>query len=290
MLLAAGVGVASHAPPIGARTMDPDGLEAIDGGDGQAPADVGTSEPPPDGADGTARHFVARADAVLSGTRLRLVGGWEVVLPDLLGPDDFRGGRTAPTAAAERTSAALADLTLGRRLRVDLLPVGRDRMGRLRARVRPLGPDGLAGPELGEEMVGRGLLVTMPEPAADPARIAALLAREAPARRAGRGLWGRFLMLRAAEPYDGGLDRFEVVEGTVARVGRGGQRHYLEFGRDWREDFTAGIEDRLLNRFAEAGVPIEALEGRRVRLRGWVRYWNGAYLELREAVQVEILD
>lgn len=245
---------------------------------------------PPDGADGLARRFVAEAVAVTSETRFRLADGREVVLPHLMGPDAGRAARTAPSPAAERASRALADLVLGRRLRVDLAPVGMDRMGRLRATVRPLGPDGGPGPDVAVELSTRGLVRVMPEPGADPDRIAVLHAAEAPARNGGRGLWGSAFHVRTAQPYDGGVDRFEIVEGTVARVGRGGDRRYLEFGADWREDFTAGLNERLLDDFEDVGIAIPDLAGSRVRVRGWVRRWNGAYLELREVVQLELID
>ena len=78
------------------------------------------------------------------------------------------------------------------------------------------------------------------------------------------------------------------MHGTVQRVGRGGRRVFLEFGADWRHDFTAGLDAAAVRRFETAGIDLDALKGRRVLVRGWVRRWNGAFLDLSDPAQLQV--
>ncbi|MEQ8605024.1 MAG: thermonuclease family protein [Marivibrio sp.] len=229
---------------------------------------------------GLPQSFEARVEAAIAVDRVRLAGGREFVLPHLLSPGLWRPGAIEAERAA---AAALADRTLGATVRVDLAAAARDRYARLRGRLR------LAdGTDLAVAMLAAGRAVTLAEPDAPPARLAALLAAEAEARAAGAGFWrDGFFRVAAAEPYDGPLDGFAIVEGVVARVGRAGRRVFLEFGADWRRDFTAGLDAGAARRFERAGVDLDALEGRVVRVRGWVRRWNGAFLDLETPAQLE---
>ena len=63
--------------------------------------------------------------------------------------------------------------------------------------------------------------------------------------------------VRAASEADTGLHSFQLVEGRVraAAVVRG--RGYLNFGPDWREDFTVSIAPRDRRRFEAAGTAVE---------------------------------
>ncbi|MCR9219268.1 MAG: thermonuclease family protein [Alphaproteobacteria bacterium] len=240
---------------------------------------------------GLAQSFAAEAAAALGARALQLTDGRVLVLPHLIGPLALAPGAPGQVEAERAAARALADRTLGRRLRIDLAGAARDRLGRLRGRVQ--GPD---GGDLAEDLVRAGWLFVLPEPDADPERLAALLAAEAAARAARAGLWdgGPWgpppYRLEPAEPFDGPADRFVLVEGEVRRVGRAGQRRFLEFGPDWRRDFTAGLDAAARRRFERAGVDLEILEGARVRVRGWLRWWNGPYLDLDDPRFLERVD
>jgi hypothetical protein len=47
------------------------------------------------------------------------------------------------------------------------------------------------------------------------------------------------------------------VEGTVAKVGEGGGRIYLNFADDWRRDFTISVERKDVSAFAAAGLDLK---------------------------------
>ena len=67
-------------------------------------------------------------------------------------------------------------------------------------------------------------------------------------------------------------------------------RGYLNFGENWREDFTVSIAPRDRRRFEAAGIAVEDYEGRLVRVRGWVDSFNGPMIEATHPEQIEVLD
>lgn len=269
-------GWAASAP---AQTVDPP--VGLDAPEADPDDDAEATLPRVDPQAGLPQSFRAEVAAVVAVDRLRLADGREVALPHLLRPDLWIPG----AVEAERAAAqSMADRALGATVRVDLGSAARDRYGRLRGRVR------LAdGTDLALAMVAAGRALVLAEPDADPTRLSALLAAEAAARAAGLGFWrDGFFRLAAAEPYDGPVDGFAIVHGTVQRVGRSGRRVFLEFGADWRDDFTAGLDAAAVRRFEKAGLELDALQGRRVLVRGWVRRWNGAFLDLSDPAQLQV--
>ena len=54
---------------------------------------------------------------------------------------------------------------------------------------------------------------------------------------------------------------YQLVEGTVAAVGEGGGRIYLNFAKDWRSDFTVSVDRKDAPAFAAAGIDLKGLSG-----------------------------
>ena len=119
----------------------------------------------------------------------------------------------------------------------------------------------------------------------------ALLAAEAEARKARRGLWRTFRIDRAADPtLAKRVQRFAIVEGRVRSVGDRTHALYLNFGANWSEDLTVFLRKRDLRRHADLLEILRGSEGRRVRVRGWLEARNGAFMRVRDAGQIEFLD
>ncbi len=118
-----------------------------------------------------------------------------------------------------------------------------------------------------------------------------LLAAEDTARQSRVGLWKD----RRMKPYDAAKPEwikpgFALAEGVIRRVARVGDRLYLNFGENWRQDFSAEMSRAWRNR--SSGFPFATpsdLENQRVRLRGMVRWYNGPYMPLQNLDQIEIL-
>ena len=96
--------------------------------------------------------------------------------------------------------------------------------------------------------------------------------------------------MRRAEPPDIPIDRFELVEGRVRDVATVRNRSYVNFGDDWKTDFTLTMTSRVRRLFDRQGVDLEGLEGRLVRARGWIKSYNGPMIEISHPEQIEILE
>lgn len=116
---------------------------------------------------------------------------------------------------------------------------------------------------------------------------AALLAAEQDAEQAKRGVWAEpayaVLSPEQAERHRG---EFRLVEGIVQHVAEVRGRYYLNFGEDWKTDFTLLIERGDAKRFDAAWL--QALEGKTVRARGWLFRMNGPAMELTHPEQLEL--
>jgi len=138
---------------------------------------------------------------------------------------------------------------------------------------------------LQRELVARGLAVVAP-PLVSRERASALLGVERLARLSEPGLWRRRgARIVAADRAESALDRFAIVEGRVHSVRRGFRHSFVNFDADWRTDFTVFLRR---GRIARA-FPPESLQGRRVRVRGWVHYSNGPGIELADPLYLEPL-
>jgi micrococcal nuclease len=117
-----------------------------------------------------------------------------------------------------------------------------------------------------------------------------MLDAERAARAGGRGIWGDpFFDVRTAAETAGFIYTFQVVEGEVldAAVVRG--RAYLNFGAEWRDDFTVTVAPKDWRAFTQAGFDLEALAGSTVRIRGWLDSYNGPQIVLTHPEQLEIV-
>lgn len=225
---------------------------------------------------------VDRVAEVVDGETLRLDGGLVVRLIGALAPQ-------GPGAEAAR--AALEGIVRGRLVRLFYGGRRRDRHGRALAQVFATGENGRAW--LQGLLVEAGLAQVYSF-ADDRACAADLLAKEAAARAAGKGLWsnGGFAVADALdlETLVGAEHRFAIVEGMIHAAIEVRGRVYLNFEADWRRDFTVSVAPRDRRAFETLGIDLAGLGGRRVRVRGWIVRRNGPMIEADHADQIEVLD
>lgn len=117
-----------------------------------------------------------------------------------------------------------------------------------------------------------------------------LQAAETAAREAGRGIWIHpFYAIIAADNADLRLDEFALVEGRVLETAVVRGRAYLNFGADWKRDFTVSVAPADLRTMTRGGFDPTALAGRRIRVRGWIEWLNGPMIDLTHPEQIEVL-
>lgn len=119
-----------------------------------------------------------------------------------------------------------------------------------------------------------------------------MLARETAARRARRGIWRHpFYAVRpvAAAPLMRQLGTFQLIQGRITGAARVKSRVYLNFGDDWRTDFTITVGGKARRVFEKTGIDLLHLKHRIVRVRGWLRKRNGPMIEASHPGQIEII-
>ncbi|MEX1035271.1 MAG: thermonuclease family protein [Sneathiella sp.] len=103
------------------------------------------------------------------------------------------------------------------------------------------------------------------------------------------GLWQEFSVIDANRPperYWNG--QFIIAKGLVRDVYRSSNATYLNFGEDWQNDFTAAIPSSSRKKFERGDWKLADLKSKSVTVRGFVRFYNGPYLELEFPEQLEI--
>ncbi|MEQ9175969.1 MAG: thermonuclease family protein, partial [Alphaproteobacteria bacterium] len=100
-----------------------------------------------------------------------------------------------------------------------------------------------------------------------------------------------FYAIRRADPETlaADIDTFQLVEGNVVDAADVRGVIYLNFGANWRTDFTVRIDRKAARLFKRAGLGPETYRGRHLRVRGWLKNWNGPMIEATHPEQIEVL-
>jgi hypothetical protein len=96
-------------------------------------------------------------------------------------------------------------------------------------------------------------------------------------------------MAQDAAALDDSAGRFRIVRGRVQRVAPTERYGYLNFGADWRSDFTVRIAPELADSLPGVGLDLAGLAGRMVEVRGLVLEAAGPLIELSHAEQIRVL-
>lgn len=233
-----------------------------------------------------------KAAQVIDGETLRLGDGRTLKLIGALAPKApswWKGPQKwGPEARVKR---ALEKLLAGRQLR--LAPAGReqDRRGRLLAHLFITdGPERIwVQGRLIEEGYARAYTLPGSRSCAH-----ALLSRESQARKAGKGIWrNSFFAVVDARETSKLLKRrytYQLVEGQVVSVARRRSWTFVNFGKDYRSDFTVAIRAGNRRSFLKSDISLEALQGKHIRVRGWIERWNGPAIKVTHPEQIELLE
>ena len=219
----------------------------------------------------------ATATAVIDGGSFALNDGRRVQLAGIQAP-------RAGWPLAEEARANLAKLLEGKAVDLAYADRGTDRHGDLLAYAF------IGDTWLQAQLIESGFVRAYSR--SDTRRCAAaLLKREAQARDAKRGIWAdAFYRIRKADELGPDIGTFQIVEGKVVSVKVGRERAFLNFGPDYRTDFTVTISARDMKRLAKEGIDPAKWSGKTVRVRGWISLLNGPEIELTHAEQIELLD
>ena len=220
----------------------------------------------------------ARVSAVLDARTFRLEDGREIRLAGIEIPEDV----------IERGKTALARRIEGRIVTLRGHDDTPDRYGRQPAFITLEGSD----KPLQFDLLAQGEAFASPAVRDQPCS-RALLAAEATARAARRGIWAGSAALKNAKSADDILarqGRFTVIEGTVSSARLAGATFYVNFGRRWTRDFAVTISRRMMASIEAAGIDLKSLKDKRVLVRGWIETRSGPRIEVTHAGQIEVMS
>ncbi len=222
-------------------------------------------------------------------TVAKIISGDEFWLSD--GRDVHLQGIKAPAADTpeleKQARDKLQELTKDRPLLLSNSVI--DRYGRSNAQVYVVSESHLkTGLQI--EMLKAGLAFVYP-PVGNEPDLADMQITEKQARLAKRGIWGNdaYADLPAVENEDIRYGEFAFVSGKVTKAERVKNKFYLNFGDDWRKDFTVAIAAHDLKFFRKQDIDPADYEGKTIRVRGWVMRDFGPMIEVTSPAQIEIV-
>ncbi len=229
---------------------------------------------------------------VADGETLILDDGAEVRLSGILGPRGQDHGSDAQIWGPEREARkALQDLLKDGRAEIFSTGSSRDRYGRIVAHVTVTAGDKPTWIQGALVDAGHARVTGQ---ASQLACDTELLSREHAARSAKRGLWSNpaYDIRQAWKTREllAALSTFQIVEGRVAAVAETKSRIYLNFGENWKWDFTASLPLRSKTDRDQTMARLKALQGQTVRVRGWIERRNGPLVELTSPGEIEIVQ
>ncbi len=120
--------------------------------------------------------------------------------------------------------------------------------------------------------------------------ISRLLDAEEIARQQQAGLWSlnNYRVFDAGNAQ-GAIGGYHLVEGQVVSANKTRSRFYLNFGGDYRDDFTASAASAVIRRWAKDEFDPAMLEDTRIRVRGFVESINGPSIDMTHRQQIELI-
>lgn len=252
----------------------------------------------PENAEGSLRKgeisevsFVIDGDGLIlkSGLKVKLAG---IEAPQLAWPEQNRDAFPLADEARE----FLDQLVKGKPVGLYYGGKDRDRYDRALAQVWLLDDTGGREIWLQQAIVDAGYarVYSWPDQTLD---ISKLYTAERSARKARRGIWNNrrtksFYKIRKPDPNPLAqfVDSMQLVEGIIVSTADVRGTVYLNFGSDYKTDFTIGIGKKHVRSFADAGLDPIGLEGARVRVRGWMELQNGPMIWINDPRRLEIIQ
>lgn len=227
---------------------------------------------------------------VIDGETVALDDGREMRLAGILAPRARDAGASPGGWPLEETARiALADLVLGKQVQIAFGEERSDRYGRVFGHL--FITSGGLRQWIEGELLGRGLARASVLPG-DGACVAELLAHERLARIDISGIWRLRLYAVKSAQQVGALSAarssFQIVRGRVLNVGRTKSAVYLNFGKDWRTDFTVRVPRSVLREDEAWAQSLDTLKDREVEVRGWIERRNGPMISIAHRSELVI--
>jgi micrococcal nuclease len=258
---ALGLSVGGLRPVVAEPMAPPDGLS------------------PPESADVT---------AVLDGNTLQLAEGTVLRLAGIEVPQrDLAPQDAAMAQLTEKAAAALKALIGAQPISLRYDVAKRDRYGRKLA--QGFNAEGLW---LQSALIGDGEARVHGD-GRNRLGLRSLLALEAGARAARRGIWqhAAFAVRAADDPKLGRFaGSFQVIEGRVFAAAVMSGAGFINFGADRHSDLTLVLKNPVLDLGGPVMIDLASLTAKLIRCRGWLDLYDGPRIDVSHPEQIELLE
>ena len=102
-----------------------------------------------------------------------------------------------------------------------------------------------------------------------------------------KGIWSKRKIISPNET-EKKIYSFQIIQGRVKQATLKKNFLYLNFGEDWRTDFTVGIPKKIIKVFKKKKVDINNLDGKKIRVRGFIEHYYGAFIKIDRFEQLQI--
>lgn len=124
----------------------------------------------------------------------------------------------------------------------------------------------------------------------NPEMAAQMLNLEDQARTQKVGLWAmeEYNVLTPTSTFKH-IGSYQIIEGQVISVSMRRNKLYLNFGNNWKQDFTVRLNPNRYQDFEKNGLPPRRWSGKSIRIRGWLESYNGPFLDIDHPERIEAL-
>lgn len=231
------------------------------------------------------RPIETEVGTVIDGDTFITREGQHVRLLGINTPEKKRDANPAEEGAYEATNYAKSLLPKGTPVTLKFDENDRDRYGRLLAHVY-LNDGTWVNKKLVEE--GYAHVYSFPD---NRSHLDTLLAAETKARRQHKGIWQqrRWEILNAQPlPDKFKVGKFQLVKGTPIQAAKVKGVVYLNYGENWRTDFTIEIPPYAQEAFKDEGIePLTAYIDKPIIVRGHLKPVNGMLIRVTHPEQIQ---
>ncbi|MBT5185397.1 MAG: thermonuclease family protein, partial [Kordiimonadaceae bacterium] len=116
-----------------------------------------------------------------------------------------------------------------------------------------------------------------------------MMKEEKEARLKNTGIWSLdYYKIKPQEISGKHTNSFQVISGRIIDVATVRSNTYLNFGDDYKTDFTIVVPGRVKKMFEKKDINLTNLEGKNIFVRGWLKYYNGPSIDLSHPEQLVI--
>lgn len=175
------------------------------------------------------------------------------------------------------------DLVEGKPVTIELDTQHRDKYRRL------LGYVFVNGTFVNARLIEQGLAVCYPRPP-NVKYAESLFDSQKKARTEGRGLWAECSPVLHGEAGNH-VGKIKIVRGRVEDVAYKSKAVFLNFGKDWREDFTVVVFRDSLEFFRDKGIDsLLFYKGKTVEVLGRIRERNGPEIIINTPEEIAVVE